>query len=97
MFIEDKIFNNLTFLDIRVSKADVNHFIEAINDRYLPDVIELDVDEARIRIDRANKVFRILERYKTNNPYLSEMLLATAIKVASRSGFKIFFEPKFSN
>jgi hypothetical protein len=98
MHIDDnKLFYNLTSLDVRVTKADVQHFVEAINDKYLPDIIELDVDEAKIRIDRKNKVFKILKRYKTQNDMMAEMLLATAIKVASRAGFTIFFEPKFSN
>lgn len=97
MYIDDKLFYNLTSLDVRVTKSDVQHFVEAINDKFLPDLIELDVDEAKIRIDRKNKVFKILKRYRTENDLMAEMLLAMAIKVASRAGFTIFFEPKFSN
>jgi hypothetical protein len=98
MHIDDnKLFYNLTSLDVRVTKSDVKHFVETINDKYLPDIIELDVDEAKISIDRSKKVFKIIKRYKTDNDYLAEMMLVTAIKVASRAGFSIFFEPKFSN
>lgn len=97
MFIDDKLFYDLTSLDVKVSKADVQYFIEAINDKDLPDLIELNVEEAKIKIDRVNKVFKIVKRYKTNNVIFSEMLLATAMKVASRAGFSIMFEPKFSN
>jgi hypothetical protein len=98
MHIDDnKLFYNLTSLDVKVTKLDVQYFVEAINDKYLPDIIELDVDEAKISIDRSKKVFKILKRYKTQNDMMAEMLLAMAIKVASRAGFTIFFEPKFSN
>ena len=97
MYIDDKLFYNLTSLDVKVTKLDVEYFVEAINDKHLPDIIELDTDEAKIRIDRANKVFKIIRRYKTQNNMMAEMMLATAIKVASRAGFTIFFEPKFSN
>jgi hypothetical protein len=41
--------------------------------------------------------FKILKRNKPENNFLAEMLLATSIKVASRAGYTIFFEPKFSN
>jgi hypothetical protein len=97
MYIDDKIFYNLTSLDVKITKSDVQHFVEAINDEYLPDLIDLDVDEAKIRIDRKNKVFKIIKRYKTENDMMAEMMLATAMKVASRAGFSILFEPKFSN
>lgn len=97
MFIEEKIFSNLCCFNVRVTQKDVDNFIDAISDHWLPDVITFDVDEAMIRIDRKQMEFRILKRYKTNNQFQSDMLLATAIKVAIKSGFKLFLEPKFSN
>lgn len=97
MFIEQKIFENLNNLFVRVTRRDAENFIDAVSNENLPDVILLNVEEGKIKIDRVKKEFRILERRVTSNPEYSEMLLATAIKVACKSGYSIYLEPKYSN
>jgi hypothetical protein len=97
MFIEDNIFYCLDCLSVDVSDEDVSNFEKAIYDITFPNVVIINFDEAKIKLDRLNKEFRIIKRNKTTNQYESDMLLVATIKVAIKSGFKIFLEPKYSN
>ena len=97
MFIEDNIFYCLDCLSVDVSDEDVFNFEKTIYDITFPNIVIINFDEAKIKLDRLNKEFRIIKRNKTTNQYESDMLLVATIKVAIKSGFKIFLEPKFSN
>ena len=97
MFIEDSIFYCLDCLSVDVSDEDVSNFEKAIYDITFPNVVIINFDEAKIKLDRLKKEFRIIKRNKTNNQYESDMLLVATIKVAIKLGFKIYLEPKFSN
>ena len=97
MIVEDSMFYSLDCLKVDVAKKDIDNFSEAINDKHLPDIIMLKVDEAKIKINRATKEFRIIKRHITKNQFQSDLLLVAMIKVASQSGFKVFLEPKYSN
>tara|TARA_R110000868_G_scaffold101361_6_gene279116 strand:- start:686 stop:979 length:294 start_codon:yes stop_codon:yes gene_type:complete len=97
MFIEDNIFFCLDCLSVEVSEEDVSNFEKAIYDCTFPNLVILNFDEAKIKLDKINKEFRIIKRNKTSNQYESDMLLVATIKVAIKLGFKIYLEPKFSN
>ena len=97
MFIEDNIFYCLDCLSVQVSDEDVSNFEKAIYDITFPNLAILNFDEAKIKLDKINKEFRIIKRNKTTNQYESDMLLVATIKVAIKLGFKLYLEPKFSN
>jgi hypothetical protein len=97
MFIEDNIFYCLDCLSVQVSDEDVSNFEKAIYDITFPNLVILNFDEAKIKLDKINKEFRIIKRNKTTNQYESDMLLVATIKVAIKLGFKLYLEPKFSN
>jgi len=97
MFIEDNIFYCLDCLSVQVSDEDVSNFEKAIYDITFPNLVILNFDEAKIKLDKINKEFRIIKRNKSTNQYESDMLLVATIKVAIKLGFKLYLEPKFSN
>jgi hypothetical protein len=98
--IEDKIFTSLQFGLFKVTKKDIQQFLDAISYKTLADVFVFETDEGFFKVDKVNKVFRVLKRKEkpTKEEQMeSDFTVMAMYKIAKRSGFKCFLENKYMN
>ena len=100
------LIDDLTKLDSKVSLKDIKHFMSIVEDNELPQVFAVECDEGIFKFNRRRKELYLLERfscsYKQNRfKYPSDLhidlIIIRFMKTAKLSGYKTFYEPKFSN
>jgi len=91
------LFPELDMLKVDVTFNDISYFISAMDNFELPDIFVLRLDECDIKINRKLKEFRLLNINDNKCNRFQYLDIAKAMKLAKRSGYKIFFEPKYMN
>jgi hypothetical protein len=97
--IIDTIFLDLNFNLVKVDNYDVMTFEKAF-DSVGEDLFCFRTPDAIFKIDKIKKEFRVLHRYEFISLRKSlehDAVVMTLYKIAKRSGYKVFLEPKFMN
>jgi hypothetical protein len=98
--VDDKIFVNLEQWNFRVTKEDIGLFNSAMENPSLPESFAFETEDAYFKIDKVNKVFRILRRKEKSTKeaqHHSDMNVMVLYKIAKRSGYKCYLENKYMN
>jgi hypothetical protein len=98
--VDDKIFMNINYPYVSVIKEDVMLFNDAMENPNLPDSFTFETENGYFKIDRINKVFRILMRKEKNTTEAqlkSDMVVMVLYKIAKRCGYQCYLENKYMN
>lgn len=104
--VDDFLFGNIMALSVQVNDEDAYDFLNQFTS-FKKDVFFMVDDGCKYKIDKNKKTVKIVHRkYKDEdsddlNNILSfvkdDLECAWTLKVLSKSGYKIFFENKYSN
>lgn len=95
----DTIFIDLNFQLIQVDNHDIMTFERAFNNVF-EEVFCFRTPDAVFKIDKVKREFRVLHRYEFQSLRKSmehDAVVMALYKIAKRSGYKVFLEPKFMN
>ena len=102
----DLLIDDLTTINLKISLENIQSFLNMVDDNDLPPIFSVDVDEGIFKFDRIRKQLFLLKRFSYRNHYNShkyksdyeiDLTILRFMKTAKLSGYKIYFEQKFSN
>ena len=97
---ESLIFGNISNFDIKIKKKDLDLFKQVLNDELVPNEFIMQTAEGVFIVKKKEKVLRIFER-KYDHKFLTreDIDFSTCIvsRIASKCGFTIYLDVKYSN
>ena len=99
--VDDKIFMNINYPYLHVAKEDIELFNRSIiENTSLPDCFTFESSDGYFKVDRVNKVFKILMRKEKETKQAqhdSDLVVMMLYKIAKRCGYKCYLENKYMN
>jgi hypothetical protein len=98
--IDDKIFMSLAFKLYEVTPKDIALFLEALDQKNMPDSFYFETQEAIFKINKIKREFRVIMRKPQKNlekTLDADLTIMAMYKTAKRSGYKCFLETKYMN
>jgi hypothetical protein len=99
--VDDKIFMNINYPYLSVTKDDIEIFNRSvIENTGLPECFTFETADGYFKIDRVNKIFKILKRKEKETQQAqhdSDVVVMMLYKIAKRCGYKCSLENKYMN
>lgn len=95
---EDFIFGKIDNFNVKVLKSDVDLFKSVINDDSVPKTFVMESYEAIYLVNKTEKTIRIFDRkYKNKKKEDVDLSVYVVSQIATKCGFTIFLDIKYSN